>query len=87
MKTVRFLMWLAVLQQSSLFANRMVLTLYALQLGAEPFTVGLLVALFSLFPASMAVVAGQLVDRYGSRWFLAAGAAASATAAVAAPSR
>ncbi len=71
-------MWLAVLQQSSLFANRMVLTLYALQLGAEPFTVGLLVALFSLFPASMAVVAGQLVDRYGSRWFLAAGAAASA---------
>ena len=78
MKIIPFLMWLSILQQASLFASRMVLTLYALQLGAEAVVVGALVALFSLFPATLAVVAGRLVDRYGSRWFLAASAAGSA---------
>ena len=78
MKIIPFIRWLCVLQQSSLFASRMVLTLYALQLDAPALVVGALVALFSFFPATLAVVAGRLVDRYGSRWFLAASAAGSA---------
>ncbi len=78
MKIIPFLRWLCILQQSSLFASRMVLTLYALQLGAQALVVGALVALFSFFPATLAVVAGRLVDRYGARWFLAASAAGSA---------
>ena len=78
MKIIPFIRWLCVLQQSSLFASRMVLTLYALQLDAPALVVGALVALFSFFPATLAVVTGRLVDRYGSRWFLAASAAGSA---------
>jgi MFS family permease len=78
MKIIPFIRWLCVLQQSSLSASRMVLTLYALQLDAPALVVGALVALFSFFPATLAVVAGRLVDRYGARWFLAASAAGSA---------
>lgn len=74
---VAFLMWLTILQQASLFANRVVLTLYALHLEAAPVLVGALVALFSLFPATLAVVAGRLVDRYGARRFLMLSAAGS----------
>jgi hypothetical protein len=55
MKIIPFLRWLCILQQSSLFASRMVLTLYALQLGAQALVVGALVALFSFFPATLAV--------------------------------
>jgi MFS family permease len=78
MKIIPFICWLCLLQQSSLFACRMVLTLYALQLGAQALVVGALVALFSFFPATLAVVVGRLVDRYGARWFLAASAVGSA---------
>ena len=78
MKIIPFIRWLCVLQQSSLSASRMVLTLSALQLDAPALVVGALVALFSFFPATLAVVAGRLVDRYGARWFLAASAAGSA---------
>lgn len=77
MGIVAFLMWLTVLQQASLFANRVVLTFFALHLDAAPVMVGALVALFSLFPATLAVVAGRLVDRHGARRFLMMSAAGS----------
>ena len=60
------------------------LTLYALKLHAAPFTIGLLIALYSLFGALTAVVAGRWADRFGARWpMLLASAAMAAGAALA----
>ena len=74
---VRFILALNVLQQSSIWGNRLVLSLIALSLGADPLAVGVLGALFSLFPATLAVSAGQLADRHGARRFLMLGSAGS----------
>ena len=46
-------------------ATQVVFSLYALQLGAGPLTIGLLAGSFSLFPMLLAVAAGRLVDRHG----------------------
>jgi MFS family permease len=59
---------------SSMRAGRVLLVLYALQLGAAPATVGLLAATFSAFPALLSWHAGKLADRFGSRWLLTIGA-------------
>lgn len=48
-------------------AARVLLSLYALDLGAQPLAVGLLTATFSLFPMLLAVVAGKVTDRVGAR--------------------
>ena len=57
--------------------SRVVFALYALDLGAQPFTVGILAAAFSVFPMLFSVTAGQLADRFGARWPLMFGAFAS----------
>jgi MFS family permease len=67
---------LIVLNGTAVQASRVVLALYALQLGAKPLTVGLLAATYSMFPVLLAVQVGKLGDRFGSRWLLAGGAAA-----------
>lgn len=64
---------LTLLNASSVFAGRVVLSLYALDLGAAPFTVGALFATFSVFPTLLSWHAGRLSDRFGARWLLVAG--------------
>ncbi len=49
-------------------AARVLLALYALELGAQPLAVGFLTATFSLFPMMLAVYAGKITDRVGARW-------------------
>ena len=46
---------------------RVVNTLYALELGATPLHTGLLLATYGVFPLLLAVPAGRIADRYGSR--------------------
>ena len=65
---------LSLLNMPTMRAGRVVLALYALDLGAAPLTVGLLAASFSIFPALLSWPAGRLVDRFGSRWVLTIGA-------------
>jgi predicted MFS family arabinose efflux permease len=48
-------------------ASRMLVPLYALKLGAEPFAVGMLAAMFHVFPLFLAWPVGKLSDRYGPR--------------------
>ena len=55
-------------------AARVLLTLYALTLGAQPSTVGVLGGTFYLFPLLLSLPIGSLADRYGSRWLLMIGA-------------
>ncbi len=52
---------------------RVVSTLFALELGAGPFDIGLLLATYALFPLLFAVYVGKLSDRYGARIPLLAG--------------
>ncbi len=58
----------------SVLAGRVLVTLYALNLGAKPFTVGLLAASFALFPMLLSWVSGRLSDRFGPRWPMMFGA-------------
>ena len=58
--------------------SRVLVVLYALRLGADPFTIGALAATFAIFPALLSWPAGRIADRFGPRWPLTLGAAGSA---------
>jgi MFS family permease len=58
---------------------RVVNTLYALELGAEPFDTGLLLATYGVVPLLLAIFTGRLGDRYGVRAPIAAGLVITAT--------
>jgi len=58
---------------------RFINTLYALELGAEPFDIGLLLATYGVVPLLLAVFTGRLGDRYGVRAPIAAGLVVTAT--------
>ncbi len=47
--------------------SRMTTTLFALQLGASEFTVGVLLALFAVLPMLLSVTAGRVIDRLGPK--------------------
>ena len=61
---------LALFCYSSVTAARVLLSLYALNLGAQPSAVGLLVATYFAFPMVLSWPVGKLSDRVGSRWLL-----------------
>jgi MFS family permease len=73
--TVSLALLLTLLNSVSTRAARVVLSLYALNLGAQPVTVGVLAATFSAVPTLLSWQAGRLADRFGSRWLLIFGAA------------
>jgi MFS family permease len=58
---------MCVLNHSAFAGSRMVLSLYALQLGANPFMIGVLMALYAICPMLLAVYVGRLADRIGPR--------------------
>ena len=47
--------------------SRVVMALFAIKLGASPFAIGLMVALYSIPPLCFGVYAGRVTDRYGVR--------------------
>ncbi len=59
---------------SSVSAARVILSLFALNLGAQPSAVGILFATFYAFPLVLSWPVGALSDRMGSRWLLLFGA-------------
>ena len=64
-------------------AGRVMVALYALSLGAQPFAVGMLAATFSVFPGVLSWPVGMLTDRVGSRAPLMIGTAGLVFAALA----
>jgi MFS family permease len=56
---------LSVLQGIAMRGSKMVVSLSALGLGATPFQVGLIAAVFAVFPLLLAVYAGKVSDRVG----------------------
>ncbi len=67
------LLAVVVLWNSAYKGARILNTLYALELGATPFDIGLLLATYGVFPLLLAVKAGQIADRYGTRLPILAG--------------
>ncbi|MBA4423170.1 MAG: MFS transporter, partial [Syntrophus sp. (in: bacteria)] len=61
---------LVLFNMTSVQAGRVLLALYALKLGAQPFAVGILAATFSVLPMLLSWQVGKLSDRFGSRWLL-----------------
>jgi len=72
-RALYFLMLLSVLNHSTFAGTRVVVALYAIRLGETPFTVGTLMALYSLLPMLFAVTVGRLTDRLGVRAPMLAG--------------
>ena len=69
---------LAFFNMTGVRASRVLAVLYAIQLGAQPFTIGALAATFALFPLLLSWPAGRIVDRYGPRTPMLLGALGSA---------
>lgn len=67
MTPIRFLFGLTLLGQSGFRGSRLLLSLYALELGASAFTVGVLLAVFSLMQAAFGWPFGKWSDRVGCR--------------------
>ena len=63
---------------TSVTASRVMLSLYALSLGAGPLAVGILFAAFYAFPLALSWPVGKFSDRIGSRWLLFFGAGSGA---------
>jgi MFS family permease len=53
--------------------SKIIITLFSIELGASQAVIGVLVALYSLFPMILAIYAGKLADRLGVRWPIVAG--------------
>jgi len=70
---------LCVLNHSGFAGSRMLMSLYALELGAGQFQVGVIMALYALWPMLLAIYAGKLVDRVGPRLPMLAGTVGTAT--------
>lgn len=64
-KPILQLILVSLMAHLALAGSRITTSLYALSLQASEFTVGALIALFSLFPMLCAVPAGRLIDRIG----------------------
>lgn len=57
---------LTVLAHTGFVGSRMLVSLYAIQQKASPFTIGVLMALYALLPMLLAVSAGRMIDRVGT---------------------
>jgi MFS family permease len=76
--SIQYVLALTLFSMTGVRAGRVLLALYALNLGAQPLTVGVLAATFSVFPMLLSLLAGRFADRFGSRWPLIIGATGGA---------
>ena len=80
-RTLAALIPLGIANHSVLTGSRVVVSLNALELGASPFTVGVLMSLYALLPMLFAVAAGRSSDRFGTRWPMVFGSAVTGVGA------
>ena len=78
--SVYFVVLLSVLSSIAHRGSKVVVSLDALALGANAFMVGVLAALYVLFPLLLAVYAGRISDRMGVRYPILFGSAGIAAA-------
>jgi MFS family permease len=64
---------LTLIAQGAHMGSRMVASLFAIELGANPLLIGILISAYSAFPLVLAVYSGRLSDRIGPRRPMIAG--------------
>lgn len=64
--SIYLIVFLSLLNFSALFGSKVVVTLYAIELGTTAAGIGVLIALYNAFPLLLSVVAGRVADRFGS---------------------
>lgn len=67
MRNLVFAGLVTVFGHTAFVGSRMTISLHAIELGASPFTVGLLMSLYALIPMLIALAAGRYIDRIGAR--------------------
>lgn len=65
---IAYTLGLTYFNMMSLRAGRVLVTLYALHLGADAPTIGILAGVFAFFPMLLSYHAGKISDRFGARW-------------------
>ena len=78
MNALQLVMVLSTALFATAHAGRVLLAIYALELGAQPFAMGALAAVFSLFPMTLSWTVGRLSDRFGARGLLLFGSVGGA---------
>ncbi|RPI44911.1 MAG: MFS transporter [Betaproteobacteria bacterium] len=73
--TIYLVVVLAILGQAGFGGSRVAVSLYALELGASQFTVGVMIGLYSLCPLLFSIVIGRMSDRVPPGLPMAVGAA------------
>jgi MFS family permease len=64
---IHLIVLMCTLSHSGFGGSRVAISLYALELGASQFTIGVLMALYAICPLLLAVYVGRLADRVGPR--------------------
>lgn len=60
-----FILGVTLLVHTSFKGSKVLLSLYSIELGANPFVIGVLLSMYSFFPVFLAVYAGRVSDRWG----------------------
>ncbi len=71
--TFYFVVALTVLNHIAYKGSKMLVALYAIELGGTPFEVGMLFSLYSIFSLFIAIHVGRLSDRFGPRTLMLIG--------------
>src|SRR5512133_1539304 len=64
---IYFILLLIVMNHAAFAGSRVGVSLYALELGADQLTVGIMMSLYAIFPMLLCVYSGKLSDRLGPR--------------------
>ena len=73
--TIYLIVLINFLNQIGFSGSRVAVSLYALDLGASQFTIGVLVALYALCPVLLSIVIGKFADRVAPRLPMVTGTA------------
>jgi MFS family permease len=65
--TVWLMLGIVLLNMTAFRGSKVVVTLFAVDLGAPQFSIGVIIAMYSVFPMMLGVFAGKLTDRLGVR--------------------
>lgn len=72
---IYLILFLGMLNWMSYMSSRVLMSLYAIELGASPAAIGALIALYGLGPVLLSVQAGKITDRSGTYWPIVLGSA------------
>jgi MFS family permease len=65
--SIYLIVLVTVLTHTSFKGSKVLISLYAIDLGANPLMIGVLFSMYSVFPVLLSVYAGKLSDRFGFR--------------------